>query len=254
MLSLKGKSALIIGTKRIGAVVTRRLAQEGVNLAVAYRRSMAEAQRLQSEVASQVEKAILVQGDMNLEADVRRMTSQAEEELGGLWFVINLASGYPRAPFDTLNGEAWDEAMADAKGAYLLAVYGARQMVNNTGDTKGHILMFSDWAAGETPYLDYLPYLTAKASIDFMTRAFAAELARHGILVNSIAPGPTMRPPETSEEEWARDVIASTPLKRESAADDIAETIVTLLKSETITGETIRVDAGRHLAGPGVEG
>ncbi len=254
MLQLKGKSALVIGTKRIGAVVTRRLAQEGVNLAIAYRRSVAEAQRLQDEVASQVQNTLLVQGDINLEADVQRMTSQAAQELGGLWFVVNLASGYPRAPFDVLNGEAWDEAMADARGAYLLAVHGARRMMNNSGDTKGHIVMFSDWAAGETPYPDYLPYLTAKASIGFMTRAFATELAGHGILVNSIAPGPTMRPSEISEEEWARDVIAGTPLKRESGADEIAETIVTLLKSETITGETIRVDAGRHLAGPGVEG
>ena len=254
MLSLKGKSALIIGTKRIGAVVTRRLAREGVNLAIAYRSSAAEAQRLRDEAASQVEKAILVQGDVTVEADVRRMTSQAAEYLGGLWFVVNLASGYPRAPLDALNGEAWDEAMDDAKGAYLLAVYGARGMMDNAGDTKGHILMFSDWAAGETPYLDYLPYLTAKASIGFMTRAFAAELAGHGILVNGIAPGPTMRPPEISEEEWVRDVIADTPLKRESAADEIAETVVTLLRSETITGETIRIDAGRHLAGPGVEG
>ena len=47
-------------------------------------------------------------------------------------------------------------------------------------------------------------------------------------------------------------MIARTPLRRESAAGEIAEMIVTLLKSETITGETIRIDAGRHLAGPGV--
>jgi enoyl-[acyl-carrier-protein] reductase (NADH) len=60
-----------------------------------------------------------------------------------------------------------------------------------------------------------------------------------------------MRPPEISEESWQRDVLARAPLKRESSPDDIADLIVTLLKSETITGETIRVDSGRHLAGPG---
>jgi|TARA_B100000749_G_scaffold197833_1_gene153879 NAD(P)-dependent dehydrogenase (short-subunit alcohol dehydrogenase family) len=123
--------------------------------------------------------------------------------------------------------------------------------MKNSGPPRGHIVMFSDWAAGETPYTDYLPYLTAKASVDFMTRGFAAELAQHGIQVNSIAPGPTMRPPEISEESWQRDVLARAPLKRESSPDDIADLIVTLLKSETITGETIRVDSGRHLAGPG---
>ena len=85
-----------------------------------------------------------------------------------------------------------------------------------------------------------------------MTRAFAAELAPHRILVNSIAPGPTMRPPEISEESWERDVLAKAPLRRESSADEIAEVVAMLLKSETITGETIRVDSGRHIAGPGV--
>jgi NAD(P)-dependent dehydrogenase (short-subunit alcohol dehydrogenase family) len=182
------------------------------------------------------------------------MTRVAAQELGGLSFVVNLASDYPRAPFNSLDGAAWDRAMAAARGSYLLAVQGARRMMGNDGPTRGHILQFSDWAAGETPYRDYLPYLTAKAAISFMTRAFAVELAPHGILVNAIAPGPTMRPPEISEEVWERDVLAQAPLRRESSADDIAELAVTLLRSETITGETFRVDSGRHLAGPGAGG
>jgi NAD(P)-dependent dehydrogenase (short-subunit alcohol dehydrogenase family) len=99
-----------------------------------------------------------------------------------------------------------------------------------------------------------VPYLTAKASVDFMTRAFAAELAGDGILVNAIAPGPTMRPPDISEDVWQHGVVEHAPLRRESSAEEMAEIIATLLKSETITGETIRVDSGRHLAGPGVEG
>jgi NAD(P)-dependent dehydrogenase (short-subunit alcohol dehydrogenase family) len=126
-------------------------------------------------------------------------------------------------------------------------------MRRNPGPTRGHIIMFTDWAAGETPYRNYLPYLTSKAAIDFMTRAFAVELAPHGILVNAIAPGPTMRPPDFSPEDWARRVVDRTPLRRESSPGEIAEMIVTLLRGETITGETIRIDSGRHLAGPGVD-
>ena len=86
-----------------------------------------------------------------------------------------------------------------------------------------------------------------------MVRAFAVELAPHGILVNGIAPGPTIRPPEMTPSEWESDAVALAPLKRESSPDDIAEMIVAMLKSETITGETVKIDSGRHLAGPGVE-
>lgn len=250
-MELRNNGALLVGTKRVGERIALRLAAEGVNIAIVYRRSKDEAERLRQSVQPLVERTALMQADLAIEDDVKRIVSEAERQLGGLRFVINLASDYPRAPFDSLNAESWDRAMGTAKSSYLLAVHSARELMKNSGPPRGHIVMFSDWAAGETPYTDYLPYLTAKASVDFMTRGFAAELAQHGIQVNSIAPGPTMRPPEISEESWQRDVLARAPLKRESSPDDIADLIVTLLKSETITGETIRVDSGRHLAGPG---
>ena len=229
-----------------------RLAMEGVDLAIAYRSSRAEAERLESLVSGRSGKTCVVQGDLTIEADVDRLVNDAADALGGLNYVINLASDYPGATLDDLDGAAWDRAMGIAKGSYLLCASAARIMRHNGLSTNGHLIMFGDWAAGATPYTGYLPYLTAKAAVDFMTRAFAAELAPHRILVNSIAPGPTMRPPEISEDSWDRDVLAQAPLKRESSADEIAEIVVTLLKSETITGETIRVDSGRHLAGPGV--
>ena len=60
-----------------------------------------------------------------------------------------------------------------------------------------------------------------------------------------------MRPQESSEEGWEQGVVAQAPWKRESSAAEIAELIVTILRGETMTGETLRIDAGRHLAGPG---
>jgi enoyl-[acyl-carrier-protein] reductase (NADH) len=62
-----------------------------------------------------------------------------------------------------------------------------------------------------------------------------------------------VRPPEISPEAWAAEVVARTPLRRESSVDDIVELAVTLLKSDTITGEVIRVDSGRHLAPGGLD-
>ncbi len=250
MLPLKQKGALIVGARRIGAEVARRLAAEGVNIAIAYRSSKTEAEALAAELAPTTQKVCLLQGDISIEEDVVNLVAGAVEQLGDLSFVLNLASDYPRTPFASLDGASWDGIVGAAKGSYLLGVHAARHLTQKPGPTRGHILFWGDWAAAETPYRDYLPYLTAKASIHFMTKAFAVELAGQGILVNCIAPGPTQRPPNLSEAEWEQYAVGRAPLRRESSAAEIAELVVTLLKSETITGETIRVDAGRHLAGP----
>ena len=251
MITLEGKGALIVGAKRLGSVVAKRLAEEGVNLAISYRNSAKEAETLRSSVAGMVKRTTLIQGDLAIEDDVKRMVDSANTDLGNLSFVVNLASDYPKMPFNTLDAADWDTGMADAKGSYLLTLHASRVMENNLGPTRGHVILFGDSAAGEAPYTNYLPYLTAKAAVHFMTRAFAVELAAKGILVNTIAPGPTMRPPDIKESVWEQGIIARTPLRREASVDEMAELVVTILKSETITGETIRVDAGRHLSGLG---
>ena len=175
-MELRDNGALLVGTKRVGERVALRLAAEGVNIAIVYRRSKDEAERLRQSVQPLVERTALMQADLAIEDDVKRIVSEAERQLGGLRFVINLASDYPRAPFDSLNAESWDRAMSTAKSSYLLAVHSARVLMKNSGPARGHIVMFSDWAAAQPPYPDSLPYLTAKASVDFMTRGFAAEL------------------------------------------------------------------------------
>ena len=250
MIDLAGRGALIVGTRRVGATVVQRLAAEGVALAIGYRSSRDEAEAQARAVIAKGGRALTVPIDTAQEASVAEAVRGAGAALGGLAFVINLASGFERAPLEALDGAAWDRAMADAKGAYLLTLHATRLLQANSGSTRGHIIHTTDWAAGATPYRHYLPYLTSKAAVNFMVRAFAVELAPHRILVNAIAPGPTMRPPDYNETAWQERIVGQTPLRRESSPDDIAELIITLLKSETITGETIRVDAGRHLAGP----
>lgn len=251
MSSLRGQPAVVVGVRRIGAVVAQRLAREGMPLALLYRSGGQEAAHLAGGIRGAGGRAVAIQADMTSEVSVQRALQAAADELGGLAHLVNLASGFERVPFDGLDGAAWDRAMGDARGAYLLAVHAGRHMMRRPAPPRGHIVLFSDWAARATPYRDYLPYLTAKAAVDFLTRALAVELAPMSILVNAIAPGPVLRPPEISPEEWDRDVVARTPLRREAAVDDIAEMVVTLLRSTSTTGETVRVDGGRHLVGPG---
>jgi NAD(P)-dependent dehydrogenase (short-subunit alcohol dehydrogenase family) len=91
-----------------------------------------------------------------------------------------------------------------------------------------------------------VPYYVAKAGAVALTEALAIELAADNILVNAIAPGPILAPPGTSDQE-SRAVEQATPLGRWGGEIEIAKAVVGLLDSDFITGETIRVDGGRHL-------
>ena len=247
------KTALLVGAKRVGRQVAIRLAEAGYHIAIAYRSSRSEAEETAQLIAhndaTNSIKTTTIQADITQPSDVERAVEHTVEELGSIYATVNLASDYPRTPFSTLSADQWDSAMSAAKGSYLLGVNAARAMASNPGPVRGHIVFFGDWAAEQTPYTDYLPYLTAKAAIHFMTRALAAETAPLGVRVNCIAPGPTMRPPDISQEEWDAAILENSPLQQQSSADDIADIVATLLGTSSVTGETIRIDSGRHIRG-----
>ena len=112
----------------------------------------------------------------------------------------------------------------------------------------GRIINFADWvAASARPrYPGYIPYYVAKSGVKALTEALALELAADQILVNAIAPGPILAPPDMSQEE-SDAVVKSTPLGRWGGEEEIAKAVMFLVNSDFVTGETIRVDGGRHV-------
>src|SRR5687768_12519200 len=102
MLELAGRGAIVAGTKRVGAVVARRLAEEGVRIAITYRSSRAEADELRELIGGRTDRVCVIQADLTDEADVRNLVTEAKRELGDLSFCVNLASDYPRVPFNEL--------------------------------------------------------------------------------------------------------------------------------------------------------
>jgi NAD(P)-dependent dehydrogenase (short-subunit alcohol dehydrogenase family) len=245
-VNLLNTVALITGGKRIGLVVARELAQRGVDVALTYARSKTEAEEAAAIVRSAHRRAFVVQTDLSQPAACDAAVQLTVNELGRLDILINMASVYAQKAFDTLTAADWDASMnVDLRAAFLCARAAAPHMRAQGG---GRIVNFSDWIArsGRPRYQGFLPYFVAKSGAIALTEALALELAADNILVNAIAPGPILAPPGTTTAE-VQQVEQATPLGRWGGEIEIAKAVLALLDSDFITGETIRVDGGRHI-------
>ena len=238
--------ALITGGRRIGQVVAEELAREGIDIALSYRRSRDEAEETAARVRTLGRRAITVQADVRDADACTALVAQVTGQLGRLDILINMASTYVERPLDALDAAAWrDDIDANVSSAFYCS-HAALAALRASG--RGHIVNITDWlpASGRPAYRGYVAYYVAKAGVKALTEALALELAPDNILVNAIAPGPIVPPPGLSQEE--RDEAArATPLGRWGGELAIADAVRLLVTSTFITGETVRVDGGRHL-------
>jgi NAD(P)-dependent dehydrogenase (short-subunit alcohol dehydrogenase family) len=240
------KVALITGGRRIGAVVATELARRGVDVAMVYRSSRAEAEETAGALRALTRRAFVVEGDLRQADACRHIVEATVAEFGRLDILVNMASIYRSKAIDELTLDDWDTQLAiDLRAAWLCAQAAIPHMRRANG---GRIVNFSDWVArsGRPRYLGFLPYYVAKAGVIALTEALALELASDQILVNAIAPGPIVAPPGTSDDE-SKAVETATPLGRWGGEHEIAKAVLALIESDFITGETIRVDGGRHV-------
>jgi NAD(P)-dependent dehydrogenase (short-subunit alcohol dehydrogenase family) len=240
------KAALITGGRRIGAVVATELARNGAHIAMVYRASRSEAEETAAAIRALNRRSVVIQGDLQQPDACRRVVEETVAEFGRLDILVNMASVYREKPIDDLTPEDWDTQLSvDLRAAWLCSHAAIPHMRRGHG---GRIVNFSDWVArsGRPRYRGYLPYYVAKAGVIALTEALALELAGDQILVNAIAPGPIVAPPGTSADDAAA-VEQATPLGRWGGEIEIAKTVVALIESDFITGETIRVDGGRHV-------
>jgi len=243
---LTDKIALITGGKRIGQVVAGELAARGADVATSYARSREEAEAAAERVRSAGRRAATFQANLADPDACEALVQSVVETLGGLDILINMASVYVQRPFADLRAADWSAVVdVDLRAAFLCAHAAAPHMRARGG---GRIVSFSDWVAksGRPRYAGYLPYYVAKAGVIALTEALALELAADNILVNAIAPGPIVPPPGTTDEEY-RAVMEATPLGRWGGEIEIAKGVLALIESDFITGETIRIDGGRHV-------
>ncbi len=245
-VGMNQRAALITGGARMGEAIAVALADRGVDVALVYRSSEDAAARAAAAVRARGRRAHTVQADLADAAACRATVSEVAATFGRLDIVVNMASLYGAVPFDDLDPEQWDRQIAvDLRAAFLVSHAAVPHMRAVGG---GRIINFSDWvaASGRPRYPGYVPYYVAKAGVKALTEALALELAADRILVNAVAPGPIVAPPGMSDEEVAA-VERATPLGRWGGEAEIARTVLFFCDSDFVTGETVRVDGGRHL-------
>jgi NAD(P)-dependent dehydrogenase (short-subunit alcohol dehydrogenase family) len=243
---LTNHGAIITGGKRIGAAVAAALAGRGMDVALSFNRSQVEAEAAAAQVRAAGRRAFVYQADLSQGEQATGLVERAAADLGRVDVLLNMASVYTSIPLENTDERAWDAVVdVDLKAAFLCARAAVPFMRSAGG---GRIINFTDWvaASGRPRYKSYLPYYVAKRGVIGLTEILALELATDRILVNAIAPGPIVAPPGTSEEEY-KAVEAATPLGRWGGEGEITKAVLFLIDSDFITGETIRIDGGRHV-------
>ena len=246
-MELENRVVVITGGKRIGRIVAKELARLGADLVLSYRGSKNEAEVSASDVHALGRRAIAVVADVSKAADCDTLIASALAAFGRVDALVNMASVYGSTPFNELTEALWDKDInVNLKSAFLCSKAAVPAMRAVGG---GRIVNFADWLArsGRPAYQGFVSYYVAKAGVIALTEALALDLAADQILVNAIAPGPILPPPDMAPEEVAT-VANATPVRRWGGEREIAKAVIALLTTDFITGETIRVDGGRHLA------
>ena len=246
-MTLTDRVVLLTGARRVGAVMAEAVAGRGADVAITYNRSRDDAEATAKTVRAAGRRALVVQADVSKEDACDAMIRDVEREFGRLDVLLNMASLYESVPFEKLTPKEFDRQLGvDLRGSFLASRAAVPLMRRHGG---GRIINFADWvaASGRPRYKGYVAYYVAKAGVKALTEALALELAADQILVNAIAPGPILAPPGTSAEEHAA-VEKATPLGKCGGPGEIAKAVLALIDSDFITGETIRVDGGRHVS------
>jgi NAD(P)-dependent dehydrogenase (short-subunit alcohol dehydrogenase family) len=246
--SVRDKSVIVTGGGTgIGAAIARVFSERGAKVLIASRNG---------EHLGPVAKALRDDGGVveSITCDVRdadqveTMFDRAESAFGGVDVMINNhgASFYARAEELSPNGFATIVAI-NLNGTFLCARAAARRWIEKK--KPGRIINMSS-EAGIYGAPGMAHYSAAKAGVQNLTRTLAMEWARHGILVNCIAPGP-IDTPEAGSRSWGtpemkKQVEASTALNRLGRVEEIAWPCVFLASEAAgfVTGQTFSVDGG----------
>ena len=249
-----GKVALVTGSSRgIGRAIALRLAREGTDVVVHYRRQTVAAQETAAAIAALGRRVFVVQADLGEIPAVRRLFTQVREAFGVLDILVANAAATAFKPLLEQQAHHLDKTFAITVDAFVLAVQEAAKLMQGR---HGKIVTVSGIDARR-----YIPLhgalAAAKGALEVLTTYLACELAPQGISVNGVNPGfvNTDSAHVFGEKVYRlleKNIVTYTPLQRVGTPDDIANVVAFLCSEDAawICGQTLTVDGGLSLTSP----
>jgi NAD(P)-dependent dehydrogenase (short-subunit alcohol dehydrogenase family) len=235
------------GSRGIGASTCRMAGARGYDVAVNFKSDAKAAASVVDAVKSAGGKAVAIQGDMTEEATIMRVFDEAAKALGPIThFVHSAGIGGKNSKLEAATAQNLREVIdVNLYGGLLCAREAVRRMSTARGGPGGSIVMISSIASVTGGAGEYVFYAAAKGGIDALTNGLAREVAKEGIRVNAIRPGPTKT--DIHEPGRLERITPLLPMGRPGEPDEIAETILFLLSDAAsyVSGAVLNVSGAR---------
>ncbi len=242
MKNLKGKVAWITGGKRIGKKVAEILAKNGVNIVLSYNKSKKDAEETRDNVENIGVKSEIIKCDVSCRDEIRDTVNLIKNKFGKLDILILMASDFEKVKLEDINEEVLQKNFdVHVKGSLFCILESLKIMPQSS-----HIITFSEKSTSTGVYREYLPYVLTKGSIEYMTKELAPELGKKGVFINSIIPGPILKPADVADEYW-KEIKSKSALNHnvadEEAVAEVANMVLNLSTAKS-TGSTFNVNMG----------
>jgi len=249
LFDLSGKVAIVTGGgSGIGRQMAGALAELGANLVLCARK-VERCEGAAAELAKLGVRALALQCDVRMPDDVRSVVERTVEELGGVDVLVNNAGAAWGSPAADTPLEGWQKVVdVNLTGVFLFSQAAGRVMIERDGGSIVNIASVAGLRGSPPGAMDAIAYTASKGGVISLTRDLAHKWARHGIRVNSIAPG--WFPSDMTKvllDRHGDEFLESIPLRRFGGPDDLKGAIAFLASpaSAFVTGQTLVVDGGQ---------
>jgi len=239
---LKNTVLITGGSQRIGAVISEHIAQEGWNVVIHYNKSKNKAFNLKKKLTSYKINCCCIKADLSKESELKKLFTYAKKEMGNINCLINNASTFELDNIHNIEKKKWEYHLNTNVWAPIFLI---KQFVKNLPNKMpGNIINIVDQrVVNLTPF--FTTYTLTKSMLWTLTQTLALALAPK-IKVNAIGPGPTF-PSKRQTSRQFKNQYRRIPLKKAVDPNEIAEAVLFILSSNSLTGQLINIDAGQHL-------